>query len=134
VPGESILWHGACAFGDHQHVARRYSLFLAVQRDVRLCTICTFQVRRRHGKKTWTISEARARIADVVDAALAEGPQRIARRDREPVVVLAESDWRRLSAAYPTMVDLVMGAPVDPDVLPKRKPARVATVSRAAWA
>lgn len=74
--------------------------------------------------KTWKISEARARIADVVDAALREGPQRIERRERDNVVVVSEAVWTRLAAEYPSFADLVLNAPVD-DALPERRPARV---------
>ena len=75
--------------------------------------------------KTWKITEARARIADVVDAALTVGPQRIERRDRDNVVVISEAVWNRLAAEYPSFADLVLNAPVDEDVLPPRRPARV---------
>jgi prevent-host-death family protein len=73
---------------------------------------------------TWKITEARARIAEVVDAALNEGPQRIERRDRDNVVVVSEAIWSRLAAEYPSFADLVLNAPVD-DALPERRPARV---------
>jgi prevent-host-death family protein len=73
---------------------------------------------------TWKITEARARIAEVVDAALNEGPQRIERRDRDNVVVVSEAIWARLAAEYPSFADLVLNAPVD-DALPERRPARV---------
>jgi PHD/YefM family antitoxin component YafN of YafNO toxin-antitoxin module len=75
--------------------------------------------------KSWSITEARARIADVFDAAIAQGPQRIERRDSEPVVMVAESDWNRLIAEYPTLADLILKAPLEADDLPKRRPARV---------
>jgi prevent-host-death family protein len=75
--------------------------------------------------KSWSISEARARISEVVDAALADGPQRIERRDSAPVVVVSEEIWRRLAAEYPSFADLVLSAPVGETDLPRRRPARV---------
>lgn len=75
--------------------------------------------------KSWSITEARARIADVVDAALEKGPQRIERRDSEPVVVVSEAVWRRLAAEYPSFAELILDAPVAEDDLPLRRPARV---------
>lgn len=75
--------------------------------------------------KTWSITEARAKIANVFDAALAQGPQRIERRDSEKVVVVAESDWNRLVAEYPDVANLILKAPIDADDLPKRRPARI---------
>ena len=75
--------------------------------------------------KSWSITEARARIAEVVDAALAEGPQRIERRDSEPVVVVSEAVWNRLAAEYPSFAELILDIPLEADDLPPRRPARV---------
>ncbi len=75
--------------------------------------------------QSWTVSEARARISEVMDAALERGPQLIERRDSDPVVVVAASDWNRLVKEYPTVADLILGFPGEADDLPKRKPARV---------
>jgi prevent-host-death family protein len=75
--------------------------------------------------RSWTISEARAHISDVVDAALEEGPQRIERRDSRPVVVVAEEVWQRLSAEYPSFAEIILAAPIDGEILARRKPARV---------
>ena len=74
--------------------------------------------------KTWTITEARAHISNLFDEAIKDGPQRIERRDSEPVVMVAESDWKRLTAAYPTMADLILNPVIDEDDLPRRRPAR----------
>ena len=75
--------------------------------------------------RTWSITEARANISTVFDAALNDGPQKIERRDSEPVVMVAESDWNRLTAEYPTIADLILNAPIEADDLPERRPARV---------
>jgi hypothetical protein len=77
--------------------------------------------------KIWSITEARANIANVFDEALKSGPQKIERRDGKTVVMVAESDWNRLGLAYPTMADLVLNSEIDPDDLPERRPARVIT-------
>ena len=74
--------------------------------------------------KCWSITDARANISDVFDAALNSGPQKIERRDSEPVVMIAESDWKRLVAEYPTVADLILNSPIEADDLPKRRPAR----------
>jgi prevent-host-death family protein len=77
--------------------------------------------------KTWKITDARARIAEVVDAAINNGPQRIERRERDGVVVVSEAIWARLAAEYPTFADLILNAPLDDVDLPSRRPARVLT-------
>jgi hypothetical protein len=75
--------------------------------------------------KSWSITEARARISEMFDAALTEGPQRVERRDREGVVVVSEEVWTRLTLEYPSFADIVLEAPVDDIDLPARRPARV---------
>jgi antitoxin Phd len=75
--------------------------------------------------RSWSITEARANISDVFDAALSSGPQKIERRDSEPVVMVAESDWKRLVAEYPTVADLILKSPIEAADLPERRPARV---------
>jgi len=80
--------------------------------------------------RSWSVSEARANISKVFDAALKLGPQRIERRDSEPVVMLAESDWKRLTAEYPTLADLILNSPLADDDLPVRRPARAVTEDR----
>lgn len=40
--------------------------------------------------RTWSITDARANISNVFDEALKSGPQKIERRDSEPVVMVAE--------------------------------------------
>lgn len=49
--------------------------------------------------KTWLVKDARARFSDVIDAALAGEPQRIARRGREAVVVVSEEEWTRRTSS-----------------------------------
>jgi len=75
--------------------------------------------------KSWSISEARTNIAAVFDSALTDGPQRIERRDRQSVVMVSEALWRRMEADYPSFADVVLGAPLEVDDLPERRPARV---------
>jgi PHD/YefM family antitoxin component YafN of YafNO toxin-antitoxin module len=75
--------------------------------------------------KTWSITQARAQIAAVADAALTEGPQRIERRDKDSVVILSEADWRKLVSAYESFSDFILKAPLESEDLPSRRPARV---------
>jgi antitoxin Phd len=74
--------------------------------------------------KTWSITEARANISRVFNEALKHGPQRIERRDSEPVVLVAESDWNRMVSQYPTLAEWILSSPLEPGDLPERRPAR----------
>lgn len=75
--------------------------------------------------RSWSISEARARISEVFDAALTDGPQRIERRDQDAVVVIPEAIWDTIEGNYADIADLVLGAPLEESDLPPRRPARV---------
>ncbi|MBX3570896.1 MAG: type II toxin-antitoxin system Phd/YefM family antitoxin [Mesorhizobium sp.] len=75
--------------------------------------------------RSWSISEARARISEVFDAALTDGPQRIERRDRDAVVVIPEAIWDTIEGNYADIADLVLGAPLEEGDLLPRRPARV---------
>ena len=46
----------------------------------------------------WQLQNAKQRFSEVVERALAEGPQVVTRRGRAVVVVLAIDSYRRLSA------------------------------------
>ena len=74
--------------------------------------------------KTWTVIQAHASMAELVDAALREGPQRIRRSDAEAVVMVSESDWNRLVAEYADFGDFLLNARISPKDLPIRKSAR----------
>ena len=46
--------------------------------------------------RTWSVQDARAHFGDVIDAALEGKPQRVTRRGKKAVVVIAEDEWKRL--------------------------------------
>lgn len=50
-------------------------------------------------KRDWSISRARARLLEVIDRAMIDGPQAIWRNGRKAVVVLSGEDWERLHKA-----------------------------------
>ncbi|MEZ5615184.1 MAG: type II toxin-antitoxin system Phd/YefM family antitoxin [Rhodocyclaceae bacterium] len=50
-------------------------------------------------KSAWQLQDAKNHFSEVVDAALQGRPQHVTRRGREAVVVLATSDFRRLTRA-----------------------------------
>lgn len=45
---------------------------------------------------TWSLADAKARLSEVVDRALNEGPQRITRHGKPAVIVTAESHGERV--------------------------------------
>ena len=65
----------------------------------------------------WPLQDAKNRFSAVVDAALAGNPQRVTRRGKPVVVVLAVDEYERLrhmeKAAAPSLADLLLAIPQD---------------------
>ena len=61
--------------------------------------------------QTWQLQEAKSRFSEVVELTLKEGPQLITRRGEEAVVILAASEYRRLSGQTTNLIDCLLNAP-----------------------
>ncbi|MCY4123196.1 MAG: type II toxin-antitoxin system Phd/YefM family antitoxin [Acidobacteria bacterium] len=65
----------------------------------------------------WLLQDAKNKFSAVVDAALAGDPQRVTRRGKPAVVVLAVEEYERLrrleKAQAPTLADLLLAIPQD---------------------
>ena len=75
--------------------------------------------------RTWPLQEARARLRDVVDSALEQGPQRITRYGKQAVVVVSEEEWNRRAGPRRSFGELLADSPLSSEDLPPRRPARV---------
>ena len=58
----------------------------------------------------WKLTEAKNQLSEVVSRALAKSPQRITRR-KDAVVVVRESDYRRLTGERLGFIDYLMKGP-----------------------
>ena len=58
----------------------------------------------------WKLAEAKNQLSEVVSRALAKSPQRITRR-KDTVVVVRESDYRRLTGERPGFIEYLMDGP-----------------------
>ncbi len=65
----------------------------------------------------WPLQDAKNRFSAVVAAALAGEPQRVTRRGKPAVVVLADEEYERLrhleKATAPTFAELLLAMPQD---------------------
>jgi antitoxin Phd len=59
----------------------------------------------------WQASQARSQFSRLVQRALDEGPQVVTWRGEEVVVVLAVSEYRRLTSAKPDLRDYLLSGP-----------------------
>jgi prevent-host-death family protein len=48
---------------------------------------------QRYPEKTWQLQEAKAKLSEVVEKALTEGPQRVTRHGKDSVIVVSEEDY-----------------------------------------
>ncbi|MGH6921314.1 MAG: type II toxin-antitoxin system Phd/YefM family antitoxin [Geminicoccaceae bacterium] len=60
----------------------------------------------------WPVQAARAHFARLIDEALAGRPQRIRRRGKDVVVLLAAEDYDRLVAPRESLVDFFRNSPL----------------------
>lgn len=56
----------------------------------------------------WQLAEAKNRFTEVVNRALAEGPQRVRRRG-DTVVIIAEREYDKLTGKRPEFKDFLLG-------------------------
>jgi len=61
--------------------------------------------------RKWQMQEAKAKFADVVRQAAAEGPQIVTYRGADTAVVLSIDEYRRLEAKRPSFVDYLLSGP-----------------------
>ena len=70
----------------------------------------------------WQLQHAKARFSELVDDAVAKGPQIVTRRGVDTAVVVSIDEWRRSkSSERPTLKDVLLGPGPRFDIpLPKR--------------
>jgi len=75
---------------------------------------------------SWPVQDAKARFSELLDAALAEGPQVVSRRGTDAAVLVSLDEWQRLqAAARPTLKSLLLSDGARAEIpLPPRGGAR----------
>lgn len=73
--------------------------------------------------KTWKLADAKNRFSEVVERALAEGPQMVSRRGIDTVVVVSAAQFNRARARRRSFKDYLRSAPLAGLNL-KRTPSR----------
>ncbi|OGH56572.1 MAG: prevent-host-death protein [Candidatus Lindowbacteria bacterium RIFCSPLOWO2_12_FULL_62_27] len=62
--------------------------------------------------RAWQIQEAKNKLSEVVDRAMAEGPQTITRRGRNAAVVLSASDFKKLKTGRTGLAEFFRRSPL----------------------
>ncbi len=76
--------------------------------------------------KKWPVQDAKSRFSELLDTALAEGPQIVTRRGVETAVLLPIEQWRRLETlTRPDLKELLLAREARTEALtPPRRPRR----------
>lgn len=72
--------------------------------------------------QTWTVAQAKAKFSEVLDRAIAEGPQTITRRGRTAAVVVDADEWIRKTKRVGTLADFFASSPLRKSGLKLRRP------------
>ena len=60
----------------------------------------------------WSVAEAKAKLSAVIDRALTDGPQTIARKGRPAVVVVAAEEWERKTRRVGNLAEFFAASPL----------------------
>jgi prevent-host-death family protein len=60
----------------------------------------------------WSVAEAKARFSELIDQAVSDGPQRITRRGRDVVVVVAAEEWERKARRKGNLAEFFAESPL----------------------
>jgi prevent-host-death family protein len=61
---------------------------------------------------TWSVADAKARLSEVIDRALSDGPQIITRKGRKTVVVVSAEEWERKTRRSGNLAEFFAGSPL----------------------
>lgn len=61
---------------------------------------------------TWSVADAKARLSEVIDRAVREGPQTITRNGRKTAVVVSAEEWERKAQREGTLADFFAASPL----------------------
>jgi prevent-host-death family protein len=63
-------------------------------------------------RTTWAVAEAKARFSEVIDRALAYGPQTITRKGKDAVVIVSAEEWQRKTNRKGNLAEFFAASPL----------------------
>lgn len=61
---------------------------------------------------TWPVASAKARLSELIDRAIADGPQVITRKGRDAVVVVSIEEWERKTKRAGNLAEFFAASPL----------------------
>ena len=62
--------------------------------------------------KSWTVAEAKAKFSEILERAMAEGPQTITKRGRTAAVVVGAEEWERKTKRAGNLAEFFAASPL----------------------
>ena len=62
--------------------------------------------------KAWTVAEAKAKLSQVIDQALTQGPQVVTRNGSKTVVIVSADEWERKSRRSGNLAEFFAASPL----------------------
>ena len=60
----------------------------------------------------WTVAEAKAKFSEIIERALAEGPQTITKRGRTAAIVVGAEEWERKTKRAGNLAEFFAASPL----------------------
>ena len=61
---------------------------------------------------TWSVADAKARLSQLLDQAINDGPQAITKRGREVAIVVSVEEWHRKSSRTGSLAGFLAASPL----------------------
>jgi prevent-host-death family protein len=62
--------------------------------------------------RAWSVADAKARLSELLDRAISDGPQAISRRGREIAVVVSIEEWHRKTVRSGSLAEFFAASPL----------------------
>jgi prevent-host-death family protein len=62
--------------------------------------------------ETWTVAEAKAKFSEVIERAMADGPQTITRNGRTAAVIVGADEWQRKTKRVGNLAEFFAQSPL----------------------
>jgi prevent-host-death family protein len=63
-------------------------------------------------RDTWSVAEAKARLSELLDRAINDGPQAITRRGRQVAIVVSADEWHQKSSRSGSLAEFFATSPL----------------------
>ena len=64
------------------------------------------------GSQSWTVAEAKAKFSEIIEKAMSEEPQTIARKGRTAAVVVGAEEWQRKTKRVGNLAEFFAASPL----------------------